>query len=510
VLVIDEAGMVGSRQMGRVLEAAEQAGAKVVLVGDARQLQPIEAGAAFRAVAEQIGVAEIEAIRRQREPWAREASQAFAQGAVAAGLAAYAERGHVQFSESREAAKAAIARDAVAAGIGDGKSLILAHTNQDVQDLNALVRAERQRGGALAEETSFQTARGARDFAAGDRVVFLKNDRDLGVKNGTLATVEQAEPGRIVTRLDDGERIRIDQSAYAHIDHGYAVTLHKAQGATVDRTFVLASGGMDRHLAYVGMTRHRDSATLYAGHDDFRDEGALARRLSRARPKEITLDFAERRGFETEKPWLENARAWVERGRERLGAAWERAEQMAAAVRARFRTPEAVAVQDTAPDRRQQKLRETFRAADQAPAEPSAEAARIAALRDGFRMAEPAREADPDARREKLRETFRSAAEVPAADRRAQLLKQFGQARGAEPGQEAGSDAARPVEAQSAAIKAAEARREALRAAFAKEGEATPRTPEQIRQAMQERDKPPAERRAGKERGHDKGQERER
>jgi Ti-type conjugative transfer relaxase TraA len=500
VLVIDEAGMVGSRQMSRVLEAAEQAGAKVVLVGDARQLQPIEAGAAFRAVAEQIGVVEIEAIRRQREPWAREASQAFAQGAVADGLAAYAERGHVQFSESREAAKAAMARDAVAAGIGDGASLILAHTNQDVQDLNALVRAERQRGGELAGETSFQTARGARDFAAGDRVVFLQNDRDLGVKNGTLATVEQAEPGRIVARLDGGERIRIDQASYPHIDHGYAVTLHKAQGATVDRTFVLASGGMDRHLAYVGMTRHRDSARLYAGHDDFRDEGALARRLSRARPKESTLDFAERRGFETEKPWLENARAWVERGRERLGAAWEQAEQIAAAVRDRFRTAEAAPVQETAADMQQQKLRETFRAADQAPAEPTAEAARIAALRDRFRTVEPAREADPDVHRQKLRDNFRSAAEVPAVDRRAQLQKQFGQERTAEPGKAAGPDAA---------ARPAEARREALRAAFAKEGQATARTPEQIRQAMQERDKPPAERRAGKESSQDKGQERE-
>jgi Ti-type conjugative transfer relaxase TraA len=522
VLVIDEAGMVGSRQMGRVLEAAEQAGAKVVLVGDARQLQPIEAGAAFRAVAEQIGVAEIEAIRRQREPWAREASQAFAQGAVADGLAAYAERGHVQFSESREAAKAAMARDAVAAGIGDGASLILAHTNQDVQDLNALVRAERQRGGELAGETSFQTARGARDFAAGDRVVFLQNDRDLGVKNGTLATVERTENNSLTIRLDgaSGEgtprTVRVDQAAYAHIDHGYAVTLHKAQGATVDRTFVLASGGMDRHLAYVGMTRHRDSATLYAGHDDFRDEGALARRLSRARPKESTLDFAERRGFETEKPWLENARAWVERGRERLGAAWERAEQMAAAVRDRFRIAEVSPVQETTPDAQQQKLRETFRAAEQAPAQPTAEAARIAALRDRFRTAEPAREADPDARRQKLRETFRSAAEVPAeptaeAARIAALRDRF---RAAEPGQAAGSDAARSAEARSAGAQSAEARREALRAAFAKEGQAPPRTPEQIRQAMQERDKPPAERRAGKEsgqhRGQDKGHERER
>lgn len=336
VLVIDEAGMVGSRQMGRVLEAAREAGAKVVLVGDARQLQPIEAGAAFRAIAEQIGVVEIETIRRQRQVWAREASQAFAAGAVAEGLEAYAARGHVRMVESREAAKAAIARESAAAAWGEGQTLILAHTNDDVQDLNGLVRAERQRAGALGEEASFTTERGARHFAAGDRLVFLKNDRALGVKNGTLATVERAEPGQLVVQIDSGARVALDQAVYAHVDHGYAVTLHKAQGATVDRSYVLASGGMDRHLAYVGMTRHRDDATLYAGGDDFRDARAMAQRLGRARPKLSTLDFAERRGFETEKSALENARSWIERGREYLAEIWTKAEQGLTAVRERF------------------------------------------------------------------------------------------------------------------------------------------------------------------------------
>lgn len=85
-------------------------------------------------------------------------------------------------------------------------------------------------------------------------------------------------------RLDGGARIKVEVAQYAHIDHGY-VTVHKAQGTTVDRAYVLASGGMDRDLAYVGLTRHREAATLYAGRDEFRDEAALARRLGRARPK---------------------------------------------------------------------------------------------------------------------------------------------------------------------------------------------------------------------------------
>jgi RNA helicase len=86
---------------------------------------------------------------------------------------------------------------------------------------------------------------------------------------------------------------------HSALDYGYASTVHKAQGATVDRTFVLATSGMDRHLAYVGMTRHRESAELYAGRDDFKSIDDLKERLSRARPKDSTLDYAQRRGLDT-------------------------------------------------------------------------------------------------------------------------------------------------------------------------------------------------------------------
>src|SRR5690606_10386297 len=120
---------------------------------------------------------------------------------------------------------------------------------------------------------TFQTNDGKREFAPGDRIVFLENNRDLGVKNGMLGTVEAVEPGRVIARLDGAARnlgagtraISVSMTDYAAIDHGYATTIHKNQGATVDRAFVLASGTMDRHLTYVAMTRHRDSAQLYAG-----------------------------------------------------------------------------------------------------------------------------------------------------------------------------------------------------------------------------------------------------
>ncbi|MEM7664114.1 MAG: Ti-type conjugative transfer relaxase TraA, partial [Pseudomonadota bacterium] len=114
-------------------------------------------------------------------------------------------------------------------------------------------------------ETLFATETGPRAFGAGDRIVFGRNDRELGVKNGMLGTVERIDGSKITVQLDgDRERcLTFDASQYRHFDHGYAVTIHKSQGATVDHGYVLASRSMDRHLAYVAMTRHRDDLRVF-------------------------------------------------------------------------------------------------------------------------------------------------------------------------------------------------------------------------------------------------------
>ena len=313
VLVIDEAGMVGSRQMGRILAAAEKAGAKVVLLGDDKQLAAIEAGAAFRGVVQHVSAAEITEVRRQREAWARAAGQELARGCVAEGLAAYSERGHVRIHDSRDAARDSLAA-AYVADQGTGSQIILAHANRDVQALNEAVRQARKERGELAGAARFITERGGREFAQGDRLVFLRNDRELDVKNGTLGTVERAEDGRLAVRLDSGEMREFSAGQYAAVDYGYAVTIHKAQGVTVDRAYMLATPGMDRSLTYVGMTRHREAATLFAGADDFGAAEKLARVLGRERLKESTLDFADRRGFDGESV----VRRWLERGRAKV------------------------------------------------------------------------------------------------------------------------------------------------------------------------------------------------
>ncbi|MGP4668604.1 Ti-type conjugative transfer relaxase TraA [Agrobacterium pusense] len=302
VFVIDEAGMVGSRQLARFIGEAEERGAKIVLVGDHEQLQAIGAGAPFRAIAEQIGHVELSGIRRQRPDWQRQASVAFATHKTAEGLAAYRDHGDIHFAESRDEAMAQIVRDYVADSAEHpyGTRVALAHRRADVRALNAAIRSELQNrqklershgqtaGGDRGDvedrgnsenvaELTFQTGNGKRAFAPGDRIIFLENNRDLGVKNGMLGTVEHVEPDKIIARLDGrgGDSVSIATDSYQAIDHGYATTIHKNQGATVDRAFVLASSTMDRHLAYVAMTRHRDSVRLYADITEFTNAGRL-------------------------------------------------------------------------------------------------------------------------------------------------------------------------------------------------------------------------------------------
>lgn len=317
VLVIDEAGMIGSRQLARFVSEAQLTGAKLVMVGDPEQLQAIGAGAPFRAIAERVGFLELTEIRRQQEDWQRDASRAFARGGTAEALQAYDRHGMVRFHEGQGDARAAIVRGYLekTARNPEQSCLMLAHRRQDVRALNEAVRSalsgrrEDTPGTAPTIERTIITNDGERHFRQGDRVVFLENNRALNVKNGMLGTVKEITETHLVARLDGKGRdgrdriVSVPTESYRAVDHGYATTIHKTQGATVDRAFVLASKTMDRHLAYVAMTRHRQGVELHASTEEFRDgmEG-LSKSLSRDGAKETTLDyeirdFAERRGI---------------------------------------------------------------------------------------------------------------------------------------------------------------------------------------------------------------------
>ena len=310
VLVIDEAGMVGTRQLERVLSHAADAGAKVVLVGDPQQLQSIEAGAAFRSIFERHGGAEIGEVRRQREDWQRDATRDLATGRTGDAIHAYDGHGMVHAAPTREQARDdLIGRwDRERQASPDKSRIILTHTNDEVRALNEAARERLREAGDLGDDVRITVERGERSFASGDRVMFLQNERGLGVKNGTLGTIEQVSARSMSVRTDDRRSISFDLKDYDRIDHGYAATIHKAQGMTVDRTHVLATPGLDAHGSYVALSRHRDGMDLHYGRDDFADENRLVRTLSRDRAKDMASDYetaqsyAERRGITFREP----------------------------------------------------------------------------------------------------------------------------------------------------------------------------------------------------------------
>src|ERR1051326_5698178 len=148
VVVIDEAGMIGTRTMARLVAETQKRGARLVLVGDERQLQPIEAGSPFKVIGERLGVSRLTQIRRQREDWAKEAVHSFAAGDAKAALAPFVERGFVEVKQTRHHAKQSLIKGWRELGVSRPEQhLILATTNADVGDLNRLAQDERLKAG---------------------------------------------------------------------------------------------------------------------------------------------------------------------------------------------------------------------------------------------------------------------------------------------------------------------------------------------------------------------------
>lgn len=332
VFVMDEAGMVSSRQMESITRTLNEAGARMVVLGDARQLQPIQAGAAFRAFVDVTGYAELDSVVRQHEPWMRDAAIAFGSGRADIGVAAYLEHDKLGWSESNEDARADLIRDWMPYHQASADVTIMAHRNKDVIALNVAAREMLKSQDALGEEHIFASERGEKPFAAGDQILFLKNERSLGVFNGSTGQVMDSDKNLLKVLVEGQvDPITLRANEYNHVDYGYARTIHKEQGNTVDRAFVYLSPTMDAQLSYVALTRHRDDVSLYASREDYRSKGELVEMMIRDRLqdstalyrdrvdyKDVVRGFAERRGFPSTRVITDFVKANVQYLRERL------------------------------------------------------------------------------------------------------------------------------------------------------------------------------------------------
>ncbi len=276
VLVVDEAGMIGTRQLTRLLDHAEQQRVKVVLVGDPKQLPEIDAGGLFRALDTRLPAIELTDNRRQHLHWEQAALDELRHGNPDTALAAYRTHDRIHTADTPQQLRDRLVHDWWTTASDDlSGSLMIALRRSDVDELNHRARTTMATAGRLTGPALVTT--GGIELQAGDRIVCLRNNRRLGVVNGTRATVTRIDLNdRSVETVDDrGVRRRLSAGYLdaGHVAHGYAITGHKAQGLTCDHTYTLGSETLYREWGYVAMSRGRTTNRLYHGptrddHDD--------------------------------------------------------------------------------------------------------------------------------------------------------------------------------------------------------------------------------------------------
>ncbi len=291
VLLCDEAGMVGTRDLHRLLVATTGAGAKLVLVGDHKQLAEIEAGGLFAGLARVLGAAELTENRRLQVPAQAATALALRNGDVDRALLRLHRTGGMTVGENADRLRSTLAEDWFLEH-NDGKhAVILALRRSDVDELNFRVRRLLHRNGQLGDRV---IATHDADFCVGDRVLALRNDRRIGVMNGTQGTIAGMQEGNLLVDTHDGRRLEIPAryAAEGHLTHGYAMTAHKAQGMTCDVSLVLGDDSLYAEAGYTSITRGRFRNHVYvvAGHDPDDPVAEVRRALDRSAAKQTAIE----------------------------------------------------------------------------------------------------------------------------------------------------------------------------------------------------------------------------
>jgi conjugative relaxase-like TrwC/TraI family protein len=271
VVILDEAAMTADHDLRRVIAHVEAAEAKLVLVGDPRQISSIGPGGALAAILERRPeiLTTLDWNVRQRDPAERRALRHLRNGDVDEAIDWYLARGRTTLSAGRTDALIQMT-SAWAKDVADGHdTALLAWRRDDVRDLNRLARDLRRDQGRVTGLDLI--APGGRPYAAGDEVVLLAPNPEQDLVTSERLTVRDVDAvrGRIRAVATDGRPVVLSGEAIdgEHLDHGYALTVHRAQGATYDKAHVLANGG-GRELAYVALSRARSGTTLHAVADD--------------------------------------------------------------------------------------------------------------------------------------------------------------------------------------------------------------------------------------------------
>ena len=291
VMVVDEAGMLGTDKLHRLVEEAVTKGAKLVLVGDAQQLPPISAGAPFAALGKLLGQSELTDIRRQKNPILRDAVISLAEGNIPKAVRLLDFDKHLRVSENFDASCDRLVKDWFHSERGS-QSIMLGASRADVDILNAKARSLRYAAGEIGSPI-FRKKES--HFSVGDRVMFTRNNRLLGLRNGMLGTLTKFNlwTKMATFKLDTGKSVRIPIESFHDLEHGYALTTHKAQGVTVNNAYILFNSSLEyQEMIYTQVSRARHRASIYLTKDQSGGPNfaKAIESMTRSRAKELAME----------------------------------------------------------------------------------------------------------------------------------------------------------------------------------------------------------------------------
>lgn len=298
LVVVDEAAMLGTEVSVELFHVIKTTGAKLVLVGDDRQLSSVERGGMFRILTERYESVELNEVRRQTIHWQKAVSEDLSKGDIKSAVHLLQTHDRIDWKETKEESLATLLKawkkDSYAHPHGTRQ--ILAQSNVEVDALNQGARDILRGQGRLGDvELTCMTTRGKTAFAVGDRIQLTKTDQ--GLINGNFGFIEQinAENKTLTVAFDNGEKKTINPQTYDGLRHGYASTVYKAQGATLDHVYALHSSTTNQATNYVALTRQTKTLSLYVSRDQTPNEAHLIRQMSRVEGNGPSL------GFDTEK-----------------------------------------------------------------------------------------------------------------------------------------------------------------------------------------------------------------
>ncbi len=297
VWLIDESGKASNAVMSELLKKAEKGKAQLFLAGDSSQMQSVARGGCFQALCREFGSFSLTDIQRQKQAEQREIAKDLASGKVREAVDAIARSGGFHWHSDRLTAMEAMVHrwDQDQTQNPGTSSILIAHSNQHVRFINEMVRTLRKERGEIdSKELKCATTQGTIFVSEGDRIEFRRNDKKMGIINGTKGTLVSASENRFIVQIEEGNKARtvsFDPKTYNAFQLGYATSHYRSQGQTVDRAYVLYSRTNSMREFYVEMTRHTDKAYCFVPEQDARNLAILKMQVSSKNEKQGLQDL---------------------------------------------------------------------------------------------------------------------------------------------------------------------------------------------------------------------------